>query len=110
MKHIIPFIVMIVFVIAVAIVIIHAFNFKLKKRIIESGNIDENALKFLDSISGVNSEALKWGLILLFGGIGLVVIELLPYYSEDSPLPYGIESIFLAIGFLAYYLLVRKKA
>jgi hypothetical protein len=109
MKHIIPFIVMIVLVIAVAIVIINAFNFKLKKRIIESGPIDDNALKFLGSISGLNSESLKWGLILLFGGIGLVVVEFLPYKFEDSPLPYGIESIFFAIGFLVYYLLVRAK-
>ena len=109
MKHIIPFIVVIVFIIAIAIVVISAFNFKLKKRIIESGPIDDNALKFIGSISGLNTEALKWGLILLFGGIGLVVMEFLPYNLEDSPLPYGIESIFFAIGFLVYYTLVRSK-
>jgi hypothetical protein len=108
MKHIFPFIVIIVFIAAIAIVIISSFNYRLKKRIIESGPIDDNSLKFLGRLSGIESEALKWGLILLFGGIGMVMMEFIPY-SFDSPLPYGIETIFLAIGFLLYYFIIRKK-
>lgn len=108
MKHIFPFIVIIIFIVAIAIVIISSFNYRLKKRIIESGPIDDNSLKFLGRLSGTESEALKWGLILLSGGIGMVMMEFIPY-SFNSPLPYGIEAVFLAAGFLAYYFIVRKE-
>lgn len=90
------------------IIIIAFYNYRLKKRIIEAGPIDDNALKFLTSLSGLGSDMLKWGVILLFGGIGLVVLEFIPFEARHSSLPYGVEAIFLAIGFLTYYFMVKK--
>jgi len=49
---------------------------------------------------------LKWGLILLFAGIGLILLEYIPY-EYNSPLPYGIEGTFIALGFLVYYFVVN---
>ncbi|TDQ09253.1 hypothetical protein ATK78_1407 [Pedobacter metabolipauper] len=80
-------------------------------RLINSGQSDPELLKLLGSSFDHKVAALKWGVILLFGGIGLVVIYCVPDAQIlESPLPYGIEMIFVAMGFLAYYLLVRKKS
>ncbi len=49
---------------------------------------------------------LKWGIIMFLGGTGLVLIHCLKL-SSDSPLPYGIESISIALGFILYFLIER---
>jgi hypothetical protein len=51
---------------------------------------------------------LKWGIIIFLGGIGLVLIHYLRL-SSDSPLPYGIESISIALGFILYFLVERHS-
>ncbi len=51
---------------------------------------------------------LKWGIIILLGGLGLVLLYLLDV-SSDSPLPYGIESIFIAFGFIIYFFIEKKS-
>ncbi len=49
---------------------------------------------------------LKWGLVILLGGIGLVLIHYLNLSSESS-LPYGIESIFIASGFILLFFIEK---
>jgi len=51
---------------------------------------------------------LKWGIIILLGGFGLVLIHLLDL-SSDRPLPYGIESFFIASGFILYFFIEKKS-
>jgi len=109
MKQLMPFIIIIVFFILIAIFILALNNYRLKKRIIDAGKLDEVSLKFLAQLSGFGNEALKWGIILLTAGIGFIVLEFIPYSAEDSPLPYGVETVFIAIGFLIYYLLIKNK-
>lgn len=109
MKNLAPFIVMIAILIAISSIIIVLSNYTLKKRIIDKGPIDDHALKFLERLTGAGSEILKWGIIILFGGIGLVVLEFVPYDANKSSLPYGVEAIFVSIGFLLYYYLVKHK-
>ncbi|MDR6940982.1 hypothetical protein [Mucilaginibacter pocheonensis] len=108
MKQLMPFIILIVFLILIAVFILALYNYRLKKRIINSGPLDENSLKFLAQLSSGN-DAVKWGLILLTAGIGFVVMEFIPYSAEDSPVPYGVEMIFVAAGFLLYYLFLRSQ-
>lgn len=50
---------------------------------------------------------LKWGIIILLGGLGLVLLYVLDL-SSDSPLPYGIESIFIASGFILYFFIEKN--
>jgi peptidoglycan/LPS O-acetylase OafA/YrhL len=109
MKQLMPFIIIIVFFILIAIFILALYNHRLKKRIIDAGPLDETGLKFLAQLSGSGNEAVKWGLLLLSAGIGFVVMEFVPYSAEDSPVPYGVEMIFVAIGFLLYYLFLRRQ-
>lgn len=102
------FLAIIIVFIIIAVVIVSWYNYRLKKRIIDSGPIDDGALKFLKKMSDMGTEQLKWGCVLFSGGFGLVVAQYLPYHA-DSPLPYGLEIMFVGAGFLAYYFFVRKQ-
>jgi hypothetical protein len=92
-------------------VIIVITNYLLKRRLIQSGNLDAESQKLLSkSFVNMKFDNLKWGLVILFAGIGLVIIEMLPdVYVENSALPIGIELIFIAIGFLTYFFYVKDK-
>lgn len=109
MKQLMPFIIVIVFFVLIAIFILALYNYRLKKRILDAGPLDETGLKFLAQLSGSGNEALKWGLLLLSAGIGFVVLEFVPFSAENSPVPYGIEMIFIAAGFLLYYLVLKQQ-
>jgi hypothetical protein len=107
-QHIAVFMVVAVIVITIAWVIIAWYNFRLKKRIIESGPINDDALGFLKNLKSTGNESLKWGCIVFAGGLGLVVINYIPY-EFGSSLPYGLEAMFIAAGFLTYYGITRKQ-
>ncbi|SDS93209.1 hypothetical protein SAMN05216490_2120 [Mucilaginibacter mallensis] len=108
-QHVAVFLVVAIIVITIAWVIISWYNFRLKKRIIESGPVNEEALGFLKNLSPTsNTESLKWGCIIFAGGLGLVILQFIPY-AEYSALPYGLEAMFIAAGFLTYYYLVNRK-
>ena len=81
-------------------------EYKLLNKLIENSQkeielSDFNLPKYLSRIS-----SLKWGIIIFLGGLGLVLIHYLDIDS-DSPLPYGIESIFIAVGFILYFLIEK---
>ena len=79
----------------IVVIINSLFSYLLKKRIIDLGQIEKETLDVLLKPIGLSSEPLKWGLLLLFGGIGLVIIEFLLYEANQSSLPYGIEALSL---------------
>lgn len=91
--------------------IITITNYFLKRRLIQSGNLDAESQKLLSkSFINMKFDDLKWGLVILFGGIGLVIIEFLPErHMDNSTLAIGIELIFIAIGFLTYFFYVKDK-
>lgn len=109
MKQLLPFFVVILFLVLVAIFILALLKYRLKKRIIDSGNLDEVSLRMLAQLASSEDEALKWGLILLTSGLGLVVLEFVPFPADASPLPYGLEMVFTAAGFLLYHFLLKSK-
>jgi peptidoglycan/LPS O-acetylase OafA/YrhL len=92
----------------IAWVIISWYNYRLKNRIIEAGTIDEEALGFIKKMSGFNGDALKWGCVIFAAGLGLVVINYVPF-EYGAPLPYGLEAMFIAAGFLVYYTIMQRK-
>jgi hypothetical protein len=107
-QHIAFFLVVAVLVITTAVVIINWYNFRLKKRIIDSGPIDRDATDFLQKLTDSGSEPLKWGSVLFMAGLGLVINHYLSY-EQDSVLPYGIELMFVAAGFIIYYFVATYK-
>ena len=84
-------------------------NHRIKVKLINAGHVDENSVKLLNnSINTLKFDTLKWGLILLFGGIGLIILQYIPY-NDNSTLPFGVEAVCLALGFLAYYFATRNE-
>lgn len=93
----------------IAYIIETILKYRLRSRIVSAGLTDEKLIKGLFSSKVDNKySSLKWGLILLFAGIGLIVLEFIQY-DYDSPLPYGIEGAFIALGFLIYFFIVNGK-
>ena len=93
-------------------------NFLLKRKIIKTGHIGK--AEILDEIPVAESEnrypSLKWGLVALFAGLGLLVNDLFffrdPHAMETgfyAMVPFGLELMFIAGGFLLYFFIVRKK-
>ncbi len=89
----------------------------LRKKIVEKAGSLENfgpelseSLKSLSANSEVNRyPSLKWGLLFLFAGIGLILIEYFDY-DYNSTLPFGILSASIALGFLIYYFIIKNES
>lgn len=99
---------MIAILIAISVVIIVLTNYDVKKKILNRDNIDDKMFHILNNLTGFGSEMLKWGFILFFGGIGLIVLEFVPY-NGNSPLPYGVMTVSVSLGFFAYYFLMKNQ-
>ena len=85
-------------------------DYILKKKMIEKGFVnDETQAIFKQHQSTEVSKypSLKWGLIALFAGIGLIIMEYIPV-RPDSPLPYGLFAVSVSVGFLIYFFMVKQ--
>jgi hypothetical protein len=83
-------------------------TYLLRRRLIELGQWNEQTHRQMEQENQSPAESLKWGLILLFTGIGLIVVHFLPV-SSDSSLPYGVIMVSAALGFLLYYLIISSR-
>lgn len=82
-------------------------DYILKKKMIEKGYVNEESQSVFKS-HGDKYSSLKWGLITLFGGLSLIMMEYIPI-GPESPLPYGLFAVAVSIGFLIYYFLVKRE-
>ena len=53
------------------------------------------------------TRTLKWGIVLGAVGLGLILVQFLPYRSGE-PIVLGVILVFAAAGLLAYYASVRR--
>lgn len=84
-------------------------DYILKKKMIEKGYVNEDTQAIFKRHTDENKySALKWGLIILFGGLALILMEYIPT-NPDSPLPYGLLAFFISLGFLIYYFIVKNE-
>lgn len=84
-------------------------DYILKKKMIDKGYVNEDTQAIFKRNTEENRfTSLKWGLIILFAGLSLVVLEFIDY-ETSSPFPYGIFAVFVSIGFLLYYFMVKKE-
>ena len=84
-------------------------DYILKKKMIEKGYVNEETQALFKQHTSENKfSSLKWGLIILFAGLALVVLEFIPT-GPESPLPYGLFAVSVSLGFLIYYFLVKKE-
>lgn len=83
-------------------------NYYLRKKMVEKGYVNPENDILLKNLNSTNKmEPLKWGLLILSGGIGLVLIEIFGL-RENSTLPFGIFAICLSLGFLAYFIIAKN--
>lgn len=93
-------------------------DYLLRRKIIKAGHIDKAGILSPAVAEGeeINKyPSLKWGLVALMAGLGLIVIEMTCGSNEfeHSVLPFGIELVFVASGFLIYFLIIalgKKKS
>jgi len=104
-------------------------GFRLRRKIIKARQFENAGIleqKIASSISE-NQEAnkypsLKWGLVALFAGLGFILIDQMGpgmgnedayrNYMHEGLMPFGIELVSIAMGFIVYFLIVnfsRKK-
>ncbi len=84
-------------------------DYILKKKMIEKGYVNDDTQAIFKTQSGTNKfSSLKWGLIIFFAGLSLIIMEFIPT-SPDSPLPYGLFAVSVSLGFLIYYFLLKKE-
>jgi hypothetical protein len=84
-------------------------DYILKKKMIDKGFVnDETQAIFKQHSSDDKYSSLKWGLIVFFAGLSLVLMEYIPV-APESPLPYGLFAVSVSFGFLIYYFLIKKE-
>ncbi|HEY9489968.1 MAG TPA: DUF6249 domain-containing protein [Chryseosolibacter sp.] len=84
-------------------------DYILKKKMIEKGYVNEDTQAIFKRNTDENRfSSLKWGLIILFAGLSLVLMDFIDYDTR-SPLPYGLFAVFVSLGFLIYYFMIKKE-
>ncbi len=83
-------------------------DYNLRKKMVDKGYVNEENKHLLAKQNDDNKySSLKWGLLVLSAGIGLVIIDYLPR-KHDSVLPFGIFAICVSLGFLVYFLIAKN--
>jgi len=91
-------------------------DYLLRRKIVKSGHIDKAGI--LETIEGETNKypTLKWGLVTLFAGVGMILIQILSRAGRlnwdqgaDAFLPVGIELVFIAAGFLVFFFIATTK-
>ncbi len=92
-------------------------DFLLKRRIVKAGHVDTAGILDTPKDKEENSyPTLKWGLVTLFAGLGILVIALIGrgenmdwVHGSHSYLPVGIELIAISLGFLTYFFISKNS-
>ena len=84
-------------------------DYILRKKMIDKGYVGDEAQSIFKTYGSDNRySSLKWGMLFLTGGLAFIIMHVLDV-RPDTPLPYGIFTVSLSIGFLAYYFMVKKE-
>jgi len=100
---------MIGILITVTVISIAYLKYRVRQRILDAGLKDDNYSRAFESIGEIKDYTLKWSILFLSGGIGLVIVSFIPVESDTSALPYGIEAISIGVGLLVYHLIPKRK-
>ena len=85
-------------------------DYVLKRKMIEKGFVnDDTQAIFKQHTSDNKYSSLKWGMIIFFAGLALVLMEFIPA-RPDSPMPYGLFAVSVSLGFLIYYFMVQRES
>lgn len=90
----------------------------LKRKLINNGHVEQAGILTSPVVQSEEMNrfpSLKWGLVAFMAGLGLIIIEIVRPFNpegmdfENDLLPYGIELVFLSLGFLIYFFIVNRR-
>ena len=81
-------------------------SYFLKKRMVEKGYVDQESVAILAKEEQKDNKmsTLKWGLVVFFAGLALIILEFIDY-GPESPLPYGVFALSVSLGFLLHFVI-----
>ena len=84
-------------------------DYYLKKKMVDKGYVDKESVALLAKQEGGSNRlaTLKWGLVVFFGGLGLIILEYVNF-DHESPLPYGVFALSISLGFLIHFFVSDK--
>jgi hypothetical protein len=94
-------------------------DYLLRRRIVKSGHLEKAGIMDPPAEQDIQNRypSLKWGLIAFLAGVGFIIIEILNYNNvivwedgSDTFLPFGIELVAIALGFLIYFFIVNARS
>ena len=106
--HMIPIIIVPVIFVSIAYVLKVFSDNALRKKMIESGQLDEN-VKFLYQSDAHVPSALKWGMALIAVGAAILVGQVVPYNIHEE-VTISAMFIFPGIALVVYYFLAKNLA
>ncbi|MEJ2634317.1 MAG: hypothetical protein P8184_03370 [Calditrichia bacterium] len=80
---------------------------RLRQRLIEKGEIDENIKQLVVGTGHAQLSSLKWGLVLIGLGLALFIGEMFPQDINEG-VTVGGMFLFAGIGFLVYYFVAKN--
>lgn len=93
-----------------AYIIKMSLNYFTRKHLIEKGLVGDEAAKLFKADAEISLPAsLKWGLVLTFVGVVIVILQVLPVYVS-SEVYFGVMLIAAGMAMLIYYALASMKA
>jgi len=97
---------------SVAFVIKILSDNRVRTRIIENTNINDQekmALLQTGQPGGQTLQSIKWGLVLIAIGLALLIGNIFPYQVSEE-MTFGFGFLFAGLAFLAYYILAKRMA
>jgi hypothetical protein len=92
----------------VAIVIKMVLDYKMKRRLIEKGTVDENVQRMIyTGLSDFGLSSLKWGMVLVGVGLAFLLGEFFPRSVSDYMLV-AFLFLFAGAGMLVYYAIAPR--
>jgi hypothetical protein len=93
----------------IAYIVKLSLDYFTRKKMIEKGLVGEEAINFFKTDREVFlPSSLKWGMVLTFVGIVIVVLQILPVYIS-SEIYFGVMLIAAGIAMLIYYAMAVLK-
>lgn len=94
----------------IAYIVKMSLNYFTRKHMIEKGLVGDEAAKMFKTNAEVFlPTSLKWGMVLTFVGIVIVILQVLPVYVS-SEIYFGVMLIAAGGAMLIYYALATAKA
>ena len=94
----------------VAYIVRISLEYGTRKKMIEKGLVGDEAKNlFRTNIELFLPSSLKWGMVLTFVGLVIIVMKLLPVFIS-AEVAFGVMLVAAGIAMLAYYFMASSKA